>query len=62
MRVVFVLLLLTAAVWLLVAFSDNTHPFQSCTEASEAGASLPLHVGDPGWNATLDTDHNGSAC
>jgi len=63
MRTFSVLVLLFSAVWLLVAFSDNTaHPFQSCAEASEAGASLPLHVGDPGWNATLDTDHNGLEC
>jgi hypothetical protein len=63
MRTAFVLLVLVSVAWLFVAFSDNTvHPFQSCAEASEAGASLPLHVGDPGWNATLDTDGDGSAC
>ena len=64
MRAVAVLLLLTAGVWLLVAVSDNTArvTFQSCEEAVEAGASLPLTAADPGWNAALDLDHNGLAC
>ena len=36
--------------------------FNSCAEASQAGAPLPLHEGDPGWNPRLDPDHNGEAC
>jgi hypothetical protein len=57
----FIALLLISMGWLIFALSTN-RPFQSCAEASDAGASLPLHVGDPGWNATLDTDHDGSEC
>ena len=36
--------------------------FDSCAEAAEAGAPLPLHQGDPGWNVHLDTDGDGAAC
>jgi hypothetical protein len=36
--------------------------FQSCEEAAEAGASLPLTAADPGWNVHLDTDGDGRAC
>jgi len=36
--------------------------FDSCDEAREAGAPLPLHQGDVGWNSKLDRDGDGSAC
>ena len=36
--------------------------FDSCAEAAEAGAPLPLLQGDPGWNVHLDTDKNGVIC
>jgi len=36
--------------------------FESCAETAEAGAPLPLHQGDPGWNVHLDSDHDGLAC
>jgi hypothetical protein len=36
--------------------------FQSCRQARDAGAPLPLHQGDPGWNPKLDRDHDGAAC
>lgn len=36
--------------------------FKSCKEAAEAGAPLPLHEGDPGWNPKLDRNHDGVAC
>jgi uncharacterized membrane protein YraQ (UPF0718 family) len=44
-----------------LAGCTNT-PFTSCTEAREAGAPLPLHQGDPGWNPALDTNSDGAAC
>lgn len=36
--------------------------FQSCEQARETGAALPLHVGDVGWNPRLDSDEDGAAC
>ncbi len=36
--------------------------FDSCDEAREVGAVLPLHQGDVGWNARLDPDGDGAAC
>jgi hypothetical protein len=43
--------------------SDESYvQFQSCRQAREVGAPLPLHRGDPGWNARLDPDGNGVAC
>jgi len=36
-------------------------PFPDCTAARAAGAA-PLHSGDPGWNAALDRDGDGTAC
>jgi hypothetical protein len=47
---------------LSLAGCSNGTRFQSCQEARDAGASLPLHQGDPGWNSKLDRDHNGLAC
>lgn len=36
--------------------------FQSCDQAREAGAPLPLTPSDPGWNVSLDPDNDGQAC
>lgn len=36
--------------------------FQSCDEAREIGATLPLTPADPGWNPRLDPDGDGRAC
>lgn len=44
------------------ATPDPHVQFQSCNEAREIGAVLPLHEGDPGWNPKLDRDRNGEAC
>ena len=47
----------------LAACSDHVDvQFQSCEQAEQAGVQLPLMVGDVGWNAKLDTDHDGLAC
>jgi hypothetical protein len=64
MRAVLILALLVAGAWFLVAASDNSArvTFQSCEEAREAGAPLPLTAADPGWNANLDPDGDGAAC
>ena len=35
--------------------------YANCTEARAAGVT-PLHVGDPGYRAGLDRDHDGVAC
>jgi hypothetical protein len=35
--------------------------YASCAEARRAGAA-PLHRGDPGYRAKLDSDHDGTAC
>jgi len=45
-----------------LASCTNEHTFQSCAEAAEAGASLPLTAADPGWNPKLDRNHDGVAC
>jgi len=48
---------------LLAGCTDNVRVrFESCQEAREAGAVLPLTAADPGWNARLDHDGNGLAC
>ncbi len=65
----------TALEWIAAAFmvgvlvaslasctNEYDTTFDSCAEAAEAGAPLPLHQGDPGWNVHLDTDHDGLAC
>lgn len=36
--------------------------FDSCGEAREIGATLPLTPADPGWNPRLDPDGDGQAC
>lgn len=41
--------------------SAATEPYASCAAARSAGAT-PLHSGDPGWNAKLDRDGDGTAC
>lgn len=35
---------------------------QSCEQAREVGATLPLTPADPGWNPALDPDKDGVAC
>jgi hypothetical protein len=47
---------------LLLAGCGRADPFQSCAQAAEAGAPLPLVAGDPGWNPKLDPDNDGRAC
>lgn len=47
----------------LVSCTDNVRvTFESCQEAREAGAPLPLTPDSPGWNSKLDRDHDGQAC
>jgi hypothetical protein len=36
--------------------------FQSCEEARELGAPLPLTPASPGWNPRLDPEGDGTAC
>jgi hypothetical protein len=36
--------------------------FQSCEEARELGAALPLTPDSPGWNPRLDPEKDGTAC
>lgn len=51
------------ALLLLAGCTDEAYvQFQSCEQAREAGAILPLTAADPGWNARLDTDGDGRAC
>lgn len=47
----------------LVACSNESFDrFQSCEQAREAGAPLPLTPDSPGWNPKLDRDKDGLAC
>lgn len=64
-----VLTVVTLAVFAVIALiltsgcTDEAYvQFQSCAQAREAGAPLPLTAADPGWNARLDTDGDGQAC
>lgn len=51
------------ALLLLAGCTDEAYvQFQSCEQAREAGAPLPLTPDSPGWNAKLDRDKNGLAC
>lgn len=48
---------------LLLTPTPNLHiHFQSCEQAREAGAPMPLHAGDPGWSKALDPDNDGVEC
>ena len=56
-------LLVATVVLVMTHLTDDARvTFKSCAEAREAGAPLPLHAGDPGWNAKLDRDKDGAAC
>jgi len=41
---------------------ESVPRFTSCEAARQAGAPLPLVIGDPGWNPRLDYDKNGVIC
>lgn len=62
-------LLLAALLVAAVAFAatgqtrlGDQRPFRSCEVAQAAGVPLPLTPADPGWNPSLDGDHDGQAC
>jgi hypothetical protein len=58
-----VVVLVATGVLVMTHLTDDARvTFKSCAEAREAGAPLPLHAGDPGWNVNLDDDHDGAAC
>lgn len=64
-----VLTVVTLAVFAVIALiltsgcTDEAYvQFQSCEQAREAGAPLPLTPDSPGWNPKLDRDKNGLAC
>lgn len=57
---------LAVAVALSALLTACTHEakvqFDSCAQAEQAGAQLPLTPGDVGYSKKLDTDGDGLAC